>query len=149
MDESQLKVGKVWISLVLFYSISAGRDTVSGYLSEFPSADINSHSNELRSKLGQLDVSIMWLTCGCCTCSSTHHLFNPSALLLHISPGCWRVSWQLSQKECELVFSISWLILLLPLSPAHLYLQHHVSLLSVSGASLTFHASLTAAYEYC
>lgn len=153
-DESLWQQPKVWRSLdfllCCFMALVLGRDTVSGHLSEFPSADIDSHSNELRSKLGQLAVSITWLTCGCRTCFSLDHLFNPSALFLHTSPGCWKGSWQFSQKECELVLSISWWILLLQLSPAHLYLQHHVSPPpSVSGASLTFHASLTAAYEYC
>lgn len=129
---------------MLFYGISAGRDTVWGHLSQFPPADINSHSNELKRKLGQLAVRITWLTCGCSTCYSTHRLFNPSALFLHSSSGCWRVSWQLSQKGWELFFPLSWLILLLQLSPAHFYLQHHEPPPppSVSGASLSFHASL-------
>lgn len=55
---------------------------------QFPPADITLHSNKLRSKLGQIAVSLTWLTCGCCTCSGADHLFNPSALFLHTSPGC-------------------------------------------------------------
>lgn len=130
------KFGKVWSSPVLFYGISAGRDTGLGHLSVFPAADIHFHSHlrsQLRSKLGQLAVSKTWLTCGCCTCSSAD-LFNPSALFLHTSPDCW----QLSQKGCELGFSVSWLILLLQLSPAHLYLQHHVSPPVCQQSQLTF-----------
>lgn len=70
-------------------------------------ADTHSYANELSHKIGQLAVSIMWLTCGCCSCSRTDHLVNPLALFLQISLGCRRVSWQLSQKDCILVFSIS------------------------------------------